>query len=123
MFVVDERIDDRGAARCTRLETVPGGLRVVVGEEEAGFVSLAALDAVMARYGKPLAEDVTPRGPSLDLGDGRALHRLRHLARYDVIARDFIVLVRPEREPLAELATTIAGALVHLARAHAARGG
>jgi hypothetical protein len=42
---------------------------------------------------------------------------LRHLGRYDVIARDFFVLLRPGAEPLAELAATIAAALTHLARA------
>jgi len=41
---------------------------------------------------------------------------LRHRARYDVIARDFLVLTRPDAPPLAELSTSIAAALVHLAR-------
>ena len=38
-------------------------------------------------------------------------------ALYDVIARDFVVLEREGRAPVAELATTVAAALVHLARA------
>ena len=55
-------------------------------------------------------------GPKIDLGGGRTLQRIRHLARYDVIARDFLVWCAPGREPLVELAVTISGALEHLAR-------
>jgi hypothetical protein len=54
---------------------------------------------------------------SLDLGDGSALRVLRHRALYDGIARDFVVLERPGRDPVAELGVTIASALAHLARA------
>jgi hypothetical protein len=77
-----------------------------------------ALEAVMARYGAPLetAERLLDVA-SLDLGDGRALRHVRHLARYDVIARDYLVYEAPGREPVCALATTVAGALEHLAQA------
>lgn len=78
--------------------------------------------AVMARYGKELDPSVEVRGPSLALDDAHTLVRIRHLARYDVIARDFVVLVRPDGAPLVELATSVAGALVHLAEAAARHG-
>lgn len=82
-----------------------------------------ALDAVMARFGRPVesTERLEPVA-SLDLGDGRALRHVRHLARFDVIARDYLLYEAPPAEPLCAMATTVAGALEHLARAAAARG-
>ena len=114
---IDEHIDDEGRSVATVIDVADGLLRVAVGARIEGELPLDAIDRVMLRYAKPLADDVALVGPALDLGHGRSLVMLRHRARYDVIARDFIVLVRPDGEPLAELATTIAGALVHLARA------
>lgn len=75
--------------------------------------------AVMERYGRELEPSIDVRGPSLALDDAHTLVRIRHLARYDVIARDYVVLVRPHGVPLVELATSVAGALVHLAEAAA----
>jgi hypothetical protein len=77
-----------------------------------------SLEAVMARFGKPLepSERLVQAG-ALDLGDGRVLRHVRHLARYDVIARDYLVYDEPGREPMCALATTVAGALQHLGRA------
>lgn len=77
----------------------------------------AVVVAVMGRYGKEIDPSIEVRGPSLALDDTHTLVRMRHLARYDVIARDFVVLVRPNGPPLVELATSVAGALVHLAEA------
>ncbi len=75
--------------------------------------------AVFERYGKEQAPEIRPAPDAvrLDLGEGRALVHLRHLARFDVIARDFVVLERPDRPPLVELCTAIGAALVHLAEA------
>ena len=72
----------------------------------------------MRRYGKPLADDVTLHGARLVLPAGRSVVLLRHLARYDVIAKDYLVYSSPDAPPLAELAGSIAAALLYLARAH-----
>lgn len=77
--------------------------------------------AVMNRYGKELEPSIEARGPSVALDEEHTLVRIRHLARYDVIARDYVVLVRPGGAPLVELATAVAGALVHLAEAASRR--
>jgi hypothetical protein len=94
---------------------------------EASLVHLAidsgesALEAVMARFGAPLE----PSEPliavaTLDLGGGRAVRHVRHLALYDVIARDFVVYDVPGRDSLCALAITVSAALAHLARANLA---
>jgi hypothetical protein len=91
-------------------------------DEGAFTLPDGALEAVMSRFGKPLdvSEQLTPVG-ALELGDGRMLRHVRHLARWDVIARDWLVLEVAGEEPLCALATTVAGALGHLARAAARR--
>jgi hypothetical protein len=96
-------------------------LRCAAGDDTPSVQALAelppgALDAVMRRYGKPLAEDVPEPPPELVLDDGAALSAFRHLARFDVIARDY-VYYRPEREApgLAALSVTVAAALRFLA--------
>lgn len=43
---------------------------------------------------------------------------LRHLARYDVIARDFLVYRTPNEEPITELASAVTAALMHLVGAY-----
>jgi hypothetical protein len=85
-----------------------------------------ALGAVMAKFGAPLepAEAEAKQGrlidvATLDLGDGRSLRHFRHLARWDVIARDYLVYddgAGGAEKPCA-LATTVTAALQHLGRA------
>lgn len=79
-----------------------------------------ALEAVMKRFGGPLeTREVVMEVGRLDLGDGCALRHVRHLARYDVIAKDFLVYERPGEDAVCALAVTVSGALTHLARAGA----
>ena len=94
-----------------------GALVVLVSGEAPVALPIQVIERVMERYGKPLAEGVELDGPRLDLGNGGVLHLIRHLARFDVIARDFVVWSAPGREPLAELAIAVSGALAHLAKA------
>ena len=103
------------------------GFMVRVGSEPPVRLPIVALERVMERYGKPLADGVALDGPGAasltlgPLGEGGVLYRIRHLARYDVIGKDFIVWKSgPSSEPVAELATAVSAALVHLARAAAA---
>ena len=94
------------------------GALAVASEEGTFALPDGAVPAVMARFGKPLEPSETlVHGDVLDLGDGCALGHVRHLARYDVIARDYLVYEAPGREPMCALATTVAGALDHLGRA------
>jgi len=99
-----------------------GDALVLLHQGERLVLPDGALPAVMARYGKPLAPEVRlVVVAALDLPRGGVLRHVRHLARYDVIARDYLVLDAPAGEPACALATTVSGALAHLGRA--SRGG
>jgi len=116
-ITIHETTDDAGARVRTRLAQVEGGPALRIGEELLPLPD-GALEAVMKRYGKPLdaqAGDMMV-DERLELGDGRALVRFRFMRRYDVIARDYLVLYEAEGDPLCEMATSIAAALDHLAR-------
>jgi len=89
-------------------------------ESDEGIFPLpeGALEAVMSRFGRPLESgERLVEVSSVDLGGGCVLRHVRHLARYDVIARDYLVYSREGAEPTCALATTVAGALAHLGRA------
>ncbi len=94
------------------------------GEEGAHELPLpeGSVAAVMRRYAKPVDEnllDVSMGGEGLSLGDGGRLVRVRFRPHYDVIAKDYLVLCAEGAEPVAELATTVSAALLHLGRAFA----
>jgi hypothetical protein len=116
MLTIHERLCDDGSR-----ETVDVGREgdslVVRTAERAALLPMLALERVMERYAKPLEEGIALDGPSVDLGEAGVLYRIRHRGRYDVIARDFVVWAPRGREPVAELATSVSAALVHLARA------
>jgi hypothetical protein len=81
-------------------------------------IPAGALAAIMKRYGAPLDEGAKFREvDALELGPGERLRHIRHVDFYDVIARDYLVYEAPGREPTCAMATTVAGALEHLARA------
>ena len=95
----------------------------IISDEGSQALPDGALDAVFSRYGKPLERgERLVSVAELELSGGARLRHVRHLARYDVIARDWLVYEDPAgragQEPLCALATTIAGALHHLARAY-----
>lgn len=94
------------------------GVLAIVDAEGSFALPHGALEAVMARFGAPLDGDQSvTRVATLELGDGRILQHVRHLGRFDVIAKDYLVYDAPGQGPLCALATTVSGALGHLARA------
>ena len=97
---------------------IDGGALAIASDETTFALPDGAVAAVMARFGKALeTSERLVHGDVLDLGDGSVLRHVRHLARYDVIARDYLVYEASGREPMCALATTVAGALDHLGRA------
>ena len=94
---------------------VDDGELVLDYEDREVALAFPLVEAVFERFAKPLDPTIVPRGVRLEVGTAGTLMHLRHLARYDVVARDYVVLERPGKEPLAELCTAIGAALVHLA--------
>jgi hypothetical protein len=117
-LTIHEADDGSGALVRTHLVSDGDDLELRVGDASSPLPA-GALDAVMKRFGRPLAEDVPPEhvAERLELTYGRALVRFRFRPRYDVIARDYLAYYAPGEEPVCELATAVSAALEHLARA------
>jgi hypothetical protein len=120
MLKIHETTTAEGGLSPVFLRVDDGGALALVCEEGTLTLPGAALHSVMTRYGQPLdtAARLVEVG-SLDLSGGRVLRHARHLARFDVIARDYLTYSVPGQDALCALATTVAGALAHLGRAMA----
>jgi hypothetical protein len=117
MFKIHEFSSAEGQLSSVYLRVVEEQLEIV-SEDGAWPLPQGALRAVLARFGAPFDDDARISTiASLDLPGGAALRHVRHLAGYDVIARDYIVYEEPETAALCALAATVAAALLHLGRA------
>lgn len=97
------------------LEIFDGGSALPVPE--------GALEKVLARYGSPFDPDARIIVVAeLALGRGKRLRHVQHLAGYDVVMRDYLVLDVEGAESLCAPGATVAAALQHLARVAAAVG-
>jgi hypothetical protein len=115
MLKIREFTDETGALAAVFLRCTDGTLELV-GVKDAVVLPRKALDAVMARYGVPFDPEASITVVStLALEPGRTLRHVRHLAGYDVIARDYLVYEVPDAQPLCALSTTVARGLEHLA--------
>ena len=119
-ITIHEGTDGSGEKVETRLSFDEGRLSLVIGGDVLALPD-GALEAVMRRFGKPLespSEQLRVE-ERLDLGQARSLVRFRFLARYDVIAKDYLALYDGSAEASCELATSVTAALTHLARSFA----
>ena len=115
MLKVRELTDATGALTEVFLRCTEGVLELVI-EKDVVALPEKALEAVMRRYGAPFDPDapIAVVG-TLPLGPGKTLRHVRHLAGYDVIARDYLVYEGADVEALCALSTTVARGLEHLA--------
>jgi hypothetical protein len=113
VILIDEHIRGDGAVIRTHVGR-DGDHVVVEGDDARGQLSVAALDKVMRRYGRPLDDGVTPAGPSLDFGDGHVLTSFRFHARVDAEGRDYLAWTAPGAETVAALSNGVAAALRYL---------
>jgi len=113
-LLIDERIRPDGKLERSWANLVEERVRISDDDGTGGELSIAALDRVMCRYGKPLEDEVVLDGDALDLGEGRRLRRLRYHAVVDAEGRDYLVWERPGEAPLAVISTHVAAALRYL---------
>jgi hypothetical protein len=112
-LLLDERIlaDGRHVRTWARVDADDPSRWWLADDDTPGHrLSVSALDRVMCRFGKPLANDVTPEPDALVLRGG-TLRRLRHHAPVDATGRDYLVWEREGQDPLAALGATVAAAL------------
>jgi hypothetical protein len=122
MFRIHEFSSASGALSSVYLRSTDEQELELVADDGAWILPHGALAAVLARYGAPFDEGAeSSLIATLQLAAGESLRHVRHLAGYDVIARDYLVYERPDAEALCALAATVAAALLHLGRAQAAR--
>lgn len=114
-LLLDEHLLADG--RVLRRWAEPAGARVRVVDDDGvgGELSIAAIERVMARYGRPLADDIPLDGDALELAGGCRLRRLRHHAPVDATGRDYLVWEHPGGPPLAVIAIHATAALHYLA--------
>jgi hypothetical protein len=94
----------------------------IVSEDGAWALPDAAIHAVLSRFGAPFDKEAAiTTVAELELPSGERLRHVRHLAGYDVIARDYIVYQQRQGETLCAMSATVAAALLHLGRAGAGR--
>lgn len=121
MLKIHEFSSAAGELSSVYLRVVETGLEVV-SDDGAWLLPEGAVRAVLARFGAPFDPEARiDTVAELELGSGERLRHVRHLAGYDVIARDYLVLDHAQVEPLCALSATVAAALLHLGRAAAAR--
>ncbi len=115
MILIDEHIRADGVVVRTHVDRDPDGAHVVIVSDDArGRLSIAALDKVMRRYGRPLDDGVPAEGATLELAGGRALTAFRFHAKVDAEARDYLAWSVPGEETIAALSNGVAAALRYL---------
>ncbi|MCA9587387.1 MAG: hypothetical protein KC657_18800 [Myxococcales bacterium] len=118
MLTVHEITRDDGSLSPVGLR-VEGEALCIVEEDDGLPLPDGALESVMKRFGGPIDDRARLHEvDALALPGGAALKRMRHKGFYDVIAKDYLVLEVDGQEPLCALATTVAGALSHVAHAY-----
>jgi hypothetical protein len=117
MLKIHEFSAPSGELQAIRLRVRDGALELVTGDG-AWPLPEGALSAVLARFGAPY-DDAAPirEVARLIVSHAEVLRHVRHLAGYDVIARDYLVYEAQGSEPLCALSATVSAALLHLARA------
>ncbi len=115
-MLLDERILADGRHAKTTGTLVDDGRLLIAddGEGVLGHLSVAAIDRVMARYGRPLEDDVAVTDPGLALPGGYRLRRLHYHAAVDAMGRDYLVWERPDGEPLAAISPMVTAAIRYL---------
>ncbi len=122
MLKIHEAIAEGGELSSVYLRvTAPAGGLEIVTADGSFALPPGALERVLERYGAPFDRQAPiTEVAELALGAGRTLRHVRHLAGYDVVPRDYLVLVDETGEGLCAHGASVTAPLLHLARALAA---
>jgi len=122
MFKIHEFSSAAGELSSVSLRLRDSELEILA-DGEAWLLPPGALGAVLEGFGAPFdSEARIGTIASFVLNEHETLRHVRHLAGYDVIARDYLVYERAGGEALCALAATVSAALLHLGRASAVAG-
>jgi hypothetical protein len=117
MLKIHEFSVSNGELSQVGLRVLDGALEIVADGRSWPLPS-GALGAVLTRFGAPFDVDARiSEVARLELGTNETLRHVRHLAGYDVVARDYLVYERSANEAWCALAATVSAALLHLGRA------
>lgn len=128
MFKIHEFSSATGELSAVYLRVREDQQLEIVSDDGVWALPETAVHAVLSRFGAPFDTEATITVVAeLVLPSGERLRHVRHLAGYDVIARDYIVYEQAEPhgvehaavESLCALSATVAAALLHLGRAAA----
>lgn len=111
VFLLDERITADGTHVRTHAQLAGDRVRILDDDGTRGELSVAAVERVMARYGRALDPSIALTGEALALPGGFQLRRLRYHTPVDATGRDYLVWEQPGCEPLAVVATMATAAL------------
>jgi len=124
MLKIHESFDEGGELRAVYLRAAESGSSELELQTPELTVPVTGevLHRVFARYGAPFdtGARVTVVG-ELVLGTGSTVRHVLHLAGYDVVPRDYLVLDDGQGEALCALGATVIGPLLHLGRVLASR--
>lgn len=113
MLLLDERIEADGRHAQT-FARVDDDRFVLIEDGVERALPVAAVERVMARFGRALEPGIALDGDAIAVG-AATLRRFRFHAIVDAEGRDYLVWEAPGAEPLAAIATTATAALRHLA--------
>jgi hypothetical protein len=113
-LLLDERILADGSRARTYASVSEAHVHVHDEAGPSGALSIAAVERVMTRYGRPLDVAISLDGETLELGGGRRLRRLRHHAPVDATGRDYLIWEQSGGPALAVIATHATAALRYL---------
>src|SRR4051812_47105170 len=114
VLLLDERILGDGTHARTFAKLAGERVQIVDDDGTHGELSVAAIDRVMTRYGRPLDPGIELAGELLALPGGYTLRRLRHHAPVDATGRDYLIWERAGAEPLCVVAAMATAALRYL---------
>jgi hypothetical protein len=115
-MIVDESLAPSGAGVLYRLEPESPAFALYEDDSRLGFFSVKILCEVMARYARPIEDDMPYQGETLALDAEVSLMAWYYKSPVDLENKLYLVLLRKGQEPIAVLARQVVSALRFLSQ-------